>query len=154
VAEIYIAEEESPAGWIIHRSRAALLKAIHRLQHIPSMLDLVRLDRDSALILEPADMRTVRDSRRRSVLLAVFRQWHDAGRKLSVTTDPDTGERRGPLIYFVKAVVLCVTSPPATLQGETILKELKFLGRVVAALSPELVEQVHGLHRTRRDQDT
>jgi hypothetical protein len=50
--------------------------------------------------------------------------------------------------------VLCVTSPPATLPGEIILKDLKFFERVIAALSPELVEQVHGLHRTRRDQDT
>ncbi len=80
---------------------------------------------DAALDLRPADKRAVSDQRRRLVLSCLFAFWDQAGRPLSVTTDPiDNSRRKGPLIEFVNAVVRCLTSPSRELSGDVIYDEL------------------------------
>jgi len=71
------------------------------------------------------DRRKVRDERRWSVCCAVFDFWKMTGRKLTFTTDPVTGERRGALFDFVNAITACLTEPAAKLNGHTIYDELK-----------------------------
>jgi len=71
------------------------------------------------------DRRKVRDERRWSVCCAVFDFWKMTGRKLTFTTDPATGERRGALFDFVNAITACLTDPAAKLSGHTIYDELK-----------------------------
>jgi hypothetical protein len=85
---------------------------------------------DEVLLIAPDDKRRLHDRRREHILRALFHFWADAGRNLTLTTDPLTSERRGPLIEFVNAVVACVTEPPSTLKAETIVAELrKFRGK-------------------------
>ena len=90
-----------------------------------SVIDEVSKNPQAALLIAPDDKRRLRDRRRELVLSALFHFWANAGRKLTFTTDPVTSERRGPLIDFVNAVVACVTDPPSTLKGETIVAEIR-----------------------------
>lgn len=80
---------------------------------------------NEVLLIAPDDKRCLHDRRRELILRALFRFWADAGRNLTFTTDPLTSERRGLLIAFVNAVVVCVTEPPSTLKAETIVAELR-----------------------------
>jgi hypothetical protein len=78
----------------------------------------------AALLIAPDDKRRLHDGRRELVLDALFSFWGSTGRKLSYTTDPLTSKRRGRLLDFVNSVVACITDPPATLSGETIVTEI------------------------------
>ena len=71
------------------------------------------------------DKRRVKDLRRDIVTTTIFNFWDERGRTLTITTDPDSGERSGELVRFVNAVVACLTDPPCRLHGETIFLDLK-----------------------------
>lgn len=88
---------------------------------------------DVALDLQPADKRKVPDLRRNEVLGCLFVFWSQAGRPLSVTTDPiDNSRRTGALVEFVNAVVRCLTDPRSDLSGDTIFTELVAFKRAQA----------------------
>jgi hypothetical protein len=78
-----------------------------------------------ALDLDIVDRRSVPDMRRQKVLETLFGFWAERGRKLSVTTDPGSSERKGPLVDFVNMAVRAVTDPPTELKSETIWRDLK-----------------------------
>lgn len=84
---------------------------------------------DVALDLRPSDRRAVGDLRRTEVLSRLFAFWESSGRKLSITNDTVNNRRRGRLIDFVNAVVLCITEPSSELPSETIHAELKVYKR-------------------------
>lgn len=98
--------------------------------HRQSMIALRHLDKfdktlGAVLSPRPTDKRYVPDFRRKRVLGALFQFWVDCGHKLSYTTDPFTSERGGSLIDFINAVIPCLSEPPRSLGGETIIRAIK-----------------------------
>ena len=77
--------------------------------------------------MSPRDKRKVWDKRREYVIQSCCYAWRDASRPLTYTTISDkskTGQRHGPLIDFIQAVVGMVTVPSTELSGETIRKDI------------------------------
>ena len=77
--------------------------------------------------MSPRDHRRVWDKRREYVVQSCCYAWRDAGRSLTYTTVSDKskiGQRHGPLIEFIQAVVGMVTQSPSELSGETIRKDI------------------------------
>ncbi len=110
----------------LQRATVLHLKAIFgQLSAALSAVDKLSKNPQALLLIAPNDKRRLHDQRRELVLSALFHFWANAGRKLTFTTDPLTSKRRGPLIDFVNAVVACVTDPPSTLKGESIVTELR-----------------------------
>lgn len=113
-----------------------------RRDHDQLLLDIERLyhryqatARRSGLLLdlEALDRRTVGDPRRRKILFLLFEAWAAAGRPLSITTDAiDNSQRKGLLIAFVNAVILCITEPASELSGETIWMDMKLYKATLA----------------------
>ncbi len=77
-----------------------------------------------AYFLGTPDLRKASDERRTILCITIFNLWLDLERDLGYTTDPNSGERTGPLIEFVNDVVECMTEPPSRLSGEAIKREL------------------------------
>jgi hypothetical protein len=103
-----------------------LLKAsLAQLNDAHTEIEALCKSRQPPLLIAPDDKRHFRDHRRELVVKVLLHFWADAGRKLTFTTDPLTSERRGALIDFVNAVILCVTDPPAALKAETIVAEIR-----------------------------
>lgn len=71
------------------------------------------------------DKRRNRDYCRTAILGCIFDTWHAAGRNVSLTTNPVTSERTGPLVDFTNAIVRCITDPVSEIKGETIWKEVQ-----------------------------
>ena len=80
---------------------------------------------DYVLYQDVASKRRIRDERRSAVCSAAFRLWEADGRKLTYSTDFDTGLRSGKLFVFVNALVACLTSPSAKISGHTLVSEIK-----------------------------
>ncbi|ANT61919.1 hypothetical protein AYJ57_15795 [Salipiger sp. CCB-MM3] len=77
----------------------------------------------AAAVLVPRDKRKVMDKRRQYVIESCCHVWLDDGRPLTYTTVSDgskRGQRHGPLIEFIQAVVRMITQPSSELSGETI----------------------------------
>lgn len=73
--------------------------------------------------MSPRDKRFSRDKRRQYIVESCCYIWKDAGRPLTYTTYSDGrpgGQRQGPLINFIQAVVKMITEPGQILSGETI----------------------------------
>ncbi len=73
--------------------------------------------------MSPRDKRFSRDKRRQYIVESCCHIWKDAGRPLTYTTYSDGrpgGQRQGPLINFIQAVVKMITEPGQILSGETI----------------------------------
>lgn len=81
---------------------------------------------DPVFYRDVANRRRIRDERRSAVCSATFRLWEADGRKLTYSTDFDTGLRSGKLFVFVNAVVACLTSPSAKISGQTLVSEIKY----------------------------
>ncbi len=104
--------------------RADYDHALREIETLHRKLRLLADTPDVALDLRPADKRAVSDQRRTIVLTCLFEFWTQAGRKLTVTTDPyDNNRRKGPLVEFVNAVVRCITDPSQELSGDVIFDE-------------------------------
>lgn len=90
-----------------------ILASITRLLDVPG----------AVAILVPRDKRKVMDKRRQYVVESCCHVWLDGGRPLTYTTVSDgskRGQRHGPLIEFIQAVVRMITQPSRELSGETI----------------------------------
>ncbi|WP_170407737.1 hypothetical protein [Ruegeria arenilitoris] len=73
--------------------------------------------------MSPRDKRFSRDKRRQYIVESCCYIWKDAGRPLTYTTYSDGrpgGQRQGPLVNFIQAVVKMITEPGQILSGETI----------------------------------
>lgn len=73
--------------------------------------------------MSPRDKRFLRDKRRQYIVESCCYIWKDAGRPLTYTTYSDGrpgGQRQGPLVNFIQAVVKMITEPGQILSGETI----------------------------------
>ncbi|WP_170756102.1 hypothetical protein [Ruegeria lacuscaerulensis] len=73
--------------------------------------------------MSPRDKRFSRDKRRQYIVESCCHIWKDSGRPLTYTTYSDGrpgGQRQGPLINFIQAVVKMITEPGQILSGETI----------------------------------
>lgn len=77
-----------------------------------------------ARLLSTPDARKATDVRRTILCVTLFNLWLDLERKLTYTTDPISGERKGSLIEFVNDVVERLTDPSTRLSGEAIKREL------------------------------
>ena len=102
-------------------------KMLHDIKALDRELRLLSKIPDLALDTRPTDRRIVADRRRQAVLISIFFFWKAAGRTLTISTNPVTSERGGPLVDFVNAIVTCVTDPPTPLSGETIVSDLRDL---------------------------
>lgn len=81
----------------------------------------------AAAIISPRDRRKVMDQHRRFVVETCCYAWIDAGRPVTYTTASDgsgSGQRRGPLLSFLDAVIAMVSDPPAKISGETLRKDI------------------------------
>ncbi|MCA0930462.1 hypothetical protein [Ruegeria profundi] len=73
--------------------------------------------------ISPRDKRFSRDKRRQYIVESCCYIWKDAGRPLTYSTYSDGrpgGQRQGPLVNFIQAVVKMITEPGQNLSGETI----------------------------------
>lgn len=106
-------------------------RVLRDIETLHRRLRLLAETPDVALDLQPADRRKVPDLRRGQVLACLFAFWSEAGRPLSITTDPiDNSRRTGALVEFVNAVVRYLTEPSSELSGDTIFNELAAFKRV------------------------
>ncbi len=117
------ARDRQGAG-LLDQVRAQLRVLALDIDTVKRSLETVGKIPNSALVIAPANKRNVSDMYRPVVLSRIFEFWRLEGRKLGYSTDPDTSERRGPLIEFTNAVVACITDPPSVLSGDTIIREL------------------------------
>lgn len=108
-------------------------RVLRDIETLHRRLRLLAETPDVALDLQPADKRKIPDLRRGQVLACLFAFWSEAGRPLSITTDPiDNSRRTGALVEFVNALVRCLTDPSAELSGDTVFKELMSFKRAQA----------------------
>ena len=95
----------------------------------------------------PMDRRTLRDARRIEVVEHCCYVWHEAGRRLAVTTDSSQTyrpQRSGELIDFIQWVIRLVTAPQCSANVETLRTDIQRFRKHMEAPSFLTEEPVFG----------
>jgi hypothetical protein len=113
------------AGYRLERLKLSIGQAQRQADDASKELQALVSMPNAAIVVANSKKGPVTDLRRKSVTHSIFYQWKLSGRKLTYTTDSLTSERRGPLIDFANAVVVCITDPPTKLPAETIVSDVR-----------------------------
>lgn len=110
------------------RYRAEFEAAIATLEECNRFFTAWNRNDLARFLATPNGNKTV-DMRRTVLCVTIFNLWLDLGRTISYTTDPVSQQRTGPLIEFVRDIILCLSDPATRLNGEAIKREIDAFNR-------------------------